>query len=184
MKNLKNKKGFTLVELLAVIVILALIMAIAVYSISGILQSSRESAFKDTALNIISGVRQQLLINNELRNGDYYVTSSLLESGGITTPYGGTINYSDKNADYADAVPGTKAVMRANGTATCSVSSPTFVSVSGEGTGSYTYSICIGVQGGKDGDYYINMAKESDLMGSKTDMIVKAGSTTTPATED
>ena len=34
-----NKKGFTLVELLAVIVILALIMSIAIVSIGGILKS-------------------------------------------------------------------------------------------------------------------------------------------------
>ena len=61
MRNL-NKKGFTLVELLAVIVILALIMAIAVYSISGILQSSREGVFKDTAISVIRGVKNQLRV--------------------------------------------------------------------------------------------------------------------------
>ena len=43
-KRLNNEKGLTLVELLAVIVILGIIAAIAVPSIGGIIQNSREKA--------------------------------------------------------------------------------------------------------------------------------------------
>ena len=79
---MKNKKGFTLVELLAVIVILALIMGIAVVSIGGVLNNARQSTFKETALSIINGVRQQATIANELDPGYYYFTVNLLEKGG------------------------------------------------------------------------------------------------------
>ena len=97
-----NKKGFTLVELLAVIVILALIMAIAVVSMSGIMTSARNSTFKETAVQIINGVQQQLTLANELLPGsegftaggtgrDYFFTKQIIEKGGDTSPLGGNI---------------------------------------------------------------------------------------------
>jgi type IV pilus assembly protein PilA len=59
MKN--NKKGFTLVELLAVIVILAIILAIAVPSISGMITNSKKSAFEANVKMIITGISYQVL---------------------------------------------------------------------------------------------------------------------------
>ncbi|HHT38309.1 MAG TPA: prepilin-type N-terminal cleavage/methylation domain-containing protein [Mollicutes bacterium] len=58
---LKKKKGFTLVELLAVIVILAIILAIAVPGISGIINNSRRSAFEADVKMIITGIEYQIL---------------------------------------------------------------------------------------------------------------------------
>ena len=40
-----NKKGFTLVELLAVIVVLAIVMGLAVVAISGVLDNARKATF-------------------------------------------------------------------------------------------------------------------------------------------
>ena len=57
---LKKKKGFTLVELLAVIVILAIILAIAVPGISGIINNSRRSAFEADVKMIITGIEYQI----------------------------------------------------------------------------------------------------------------------------
>ena len=51
MKN--NKKGVTLIELLAVIVILAIIALIAVPVILNIINKANKSSFKDTAYGII-----------------------------------------------------------------------------------------------------------------------------------
>ena len=56
-----NKKGFTLVELLAVIVILAIILAIAVPSITGILNSAKRSAFQADVKLIIKGIEYKML---------------------------------------------------------------------------------------------------------------------------
>ena len=48
---MKNKKGFTLVELLAVIVILAVIILIAVNAVLPQMRKARENSFVDEAIN-------------------------------------------------------------------------------------------------------------------------------------
>ncbi|WP_431029591.1 type II secretion system protein [Lysinibacillus sp. LZ02] len=56
-KRIKNEKGLTLVELLAVIVILGIIAAIAVPAIGNIINNSRDKAILSEALNVISGAK-------------------------------------------------------------------------------------------------------------------------------
>ena len=56
-KRLKNQKGLTLIELLAVIVILGIIAAIAVPSISGIIEKSKNDAAIAEAIQIINSAK-------------------------------------------------------------------------------------------------------------------------------
>lgn len=169
---MRNKKGFTLVELLAVIVILALIMSIAVISIGGVLQSTRQNSFKETAASIIDGVQKQLLVANELQAGDYTFTNAIVEKGGEKSELGGTIKY---NTDKSGTQIGTSPVYRASGAMTCSDGSVSFVHVTyDELTYKYTYTICLtaGV-----GEYYINNGELTKLLDSKdVSMIYKNGS--------
>ena len=60
---MKNKKGFTLVELLAVIVILAVILVIAIPRILDVIDSSKLSSFESSARMIISDAEKQYAIN-------------------------------------------------------------------------------------------------------------------------
>ncbi len=56
-----KKKGFTLVELLAVIVILAIILAIAVPSITKLIENQRKSAFESSIKLIIKNLEVKIL---------------------------------------------------------------------------------------------------------------------------
>ena len=53
-KVLKNEKGLTLIELLAVIVILAIVSAIAIPAIGNIVENSRYNAVKADAVNVLN----------------------------------------------------------------------------------------------------------------------------------
>ncbi|MGN7478845.1 type II secretion system protein [Solibacillus silvestris] len=53
-KRIKNEKGLSLVELLAVIVILGIVAAIAVPAIGNIIENSRYNAVKADAINVIN----------------------------------------------------------------------------------------------------------------------------------
>ena len=93
MKKL-NKKGFTLVELLAVIVILAILMAIAATNIGPVIDNTRRSSMRTTAQNIMEAVRIQLTSNYALYEGKYRFTNTILESGGVSAPFGGEYAFS------------------------------------------------------------------------------------------
>lgn len=56
-KRIKNEKGLSLVELLAVIVILGIIAAIAIPAIGNIINNQRDKAILAEASNILSGAK-------------------------------------------------------------------------------------------------------------------------------
>ena len=65
-KNLKN--GFTLVELLAVIVILAIILVIAVPKVMSVIEDSKKATLESTAKMIASSAEKQKVQNTVLGN--------------------------------------------------------------------------------------------------------------------
>ena len=64
--KIKNNRGFTLVELLAVIVVLAIVMGLAAVGISNVLDGTRKSAFAADAKAYIQGART--LVNSDQAN--------------------------------------------------------------------------------------------------------------------
>lgn len=96
---LSNQKGLTLVELLAVIVILGIIAAIAVPSIGSIIDNSKEDAHEANAEMLISAARMGVASNlyddtyggDGVVSEDQLVTDGFLESE-ITDPDGGDYN--------------------------------------------------------------------------------------------
>lgn len=90
MKN--NKKGFTLVELLAVIVILAIIALIATPIILNVIDNAKEGAAKNSAYGYIDALEkanaQAILSNNEITvlDGEYTIS----DTGKVVTYSGGS----------------------------------------------------------------------------------------------
>ncbi len=61
---MKNKGGFTLVELLAVIVILAIIAAIAVPSVAHVINNTKKDAKVAEAIQIVDAAKLYVASNN------------------------------------------------------------------------------------------------------------------------
>ena len=113
----KNNKGFTLVELLAVIVILGLLMAIAIPSVTKYITQSRKKTLISSVDSYVTAVTTAVNDNEfgALSNGDilYYIPVSneennsciSLEKGG-TDPFGNwkeayvAVNYDADNYSY------------------------------------------------------------------------------------
>jgi type IV pilus assembly protein PilA len=103
---LKNQKGLTLVELLAVIVILGVISAIAVPAIGGVIKSSKSNADTQTEILIKDAAYQYLTNTNAdtsltsvtvptLVSAGYLREAPLKQSATTTTPYATvTVSYS------------------------------------------------------------------------------------------
>ena len=165
-----NKKGFTLIELLAVTVILASIMSIAVVSLSGVMQGASYNTFKESAAEIIDGVRNQLYLSNELEPGDYYFTSGMLLKGGEESPLGGKINYIQNTSESEYLSIGTLGIYKATNPGICSATSPSFVRITHDGT-KFRYSICLTAG---EGNKYIDVTDGTEvnlLNQNNTDMI-------------
>lgn len=79
---LKNRKGVTLVELLAVIVIMGIIAAIAVPAIGGLIENSRQKAAEAEYSNILDAAR---LYAQSEDNVTTFTTADLLSKNYITS---------------------------------------------------------------------------------------------------
>lgn len=84
-KRLKNEKGLTLVELLAVIVILGIIAAIAVPSIGNIITNSKVNALKADGQNVLAAANLYFVENDK----ETSVTTTVLSEKGFLEDVGG-----------------------------------------------------------------------------------------------
>ena len=89
-----KKKGFTLVELLAVIVILAVIALIATPTILGVIEKAKKEAAEQSAYGYIDAIEKQILINEtsnskeQIKDGIYNVSDLEVSYKGEKIKYG------------------------------------------------------------------------------------------------
>ena len=93
-KVLKNEKGLTLIELLAVIVILAIVSAIAIPAIGNIIENSRYNAVKADAVNVINAANLYYTDDATKATGvkvSELIAADYLDNAG-TIPIGSTVS--------------------------------------------------------------------------------------------
>lgn len=92
LKKRLNQKGLTLIELLAVIVILAIVAAIAVPAIGNVIENSRYDAVKSDATNVLSAANLYFTEQSsettadisDLKGAGYLDNAGKLEDSGVT----------------------------------------------------------------------------------------------------
>lgn len=151
--NKLNKKGFTLVELLAVIVILGVIMLIAIPSIGTIISNSRENSFLSSGKMYISSAQ------NYVASGDIVVSSGETKNVDIKEVNNGKYDKSPIDSKY-------------------SIIGSVSITIDDKGNATYTAKICESADQkncASNGKMVVNMNNESDR---KDDIIKPFNSTT------
>lgn len=103
--NNKSKKGFTLVEIMIVVVIIGLLAAMAIPAFNKVREQSREKAITNNLRQIASAGQQYILeegavtVAYETLEGDYYSTIAPVAgedySGAVVREGGGTLIVTD-----------------------------------------------------------------------------------------
>ena len=106
--NRINNKGFTLVELLAVIVIMGILMMIAIPSVTRIIENSRKDTFVDIAKAYGNAARTLWNSDNlmcgygdtyasSINDGDYYILIDTEDSSSILLDQGGKSSWGNRD---------------------------------------------------------------------------------------
>ena len=81
----RNKKAFTLVELVIVIAVLIILAAIAIPTVSGVIGDANKASDVATAKNIEMAIKYAIAQNEILENDQIETVGAALEASGLTT---------------------------------------------------------------------------------------------------
>jgi prepilin-type N-terminal cleavage/methylation domain-containing protein len=94
----RDQRGFTLVELLAVIVILGIVFSIALISLGGTKERAEEDVCAANRIELENQYGRHLLLE-DVEHRDVVFSSFLTEFGSEVCPVGGVVSYSDGHVD-------------------------------------------------------------------------------------
>lgn len=101
-----NRKGFTLVELLVMMVVLGILIGVSIPNITGIVANQKKNATKDDALRLVDNAKMKVAAKNDIpkpKTGECLIfTLDYLDSGSefLTGPYGGEYSRYDSFVIY------------------------------------------------------------------------------------
>ncbi|WP_198508212.1 type IV pilin protein [Bacillus alkalisoli] len=105
---ISNCRGLTLIELLVTVVILAIISAIAVPAVIGLIEKSREDVCVANRLELKRYYEREFVLSG-LEHKPELFEQSMMEFGEEVCPVGGVITYVDGNvlcSEHSDAGAG------------------------------------------------------------------------------
>jgi prepilin-type N-terminal cleavage/methylation domain-containing protein len=94
----RDQRGFTLVELLAVIVILGIVFSIAVISLGGTKEKAEKDVCAANRVELENQYRGHLALG-DVEHSDVVFAAFLSEFGSEVCPVGGAITYPDDHVD-------------------------------------------------------------------------------------
>lgn len=119
MKIKNNKKGFTLVELVIVIAVIAILAAVLIPTFATVITKANKSAAQQEASNLYEGILVEYAEKGSIEDycGWYLKEHTTQTEGGETTvtqPEANTVVYNDKNVTFGKFVSeGTKVTIEA-----------------------------------------------------------------------
>lgn len=105
-KKMKAEKGFTIVELLIVIVVIGILVAIVIVAYTGVTQQANKSKIKANAISISKVAEAR---NADDSFGSYPTSSSTFTSSYTKLPNGVTVNATESTRTKASPGAGTQA---------------------------------------------------------------------------
>ncbi len=140
-----KKQGFTLVELLAVIVILAVIAVITVPLIGDIIEKSKKGSLEDSAYGLVEAA------------GLYYTTGNIIEGAQepITFDFEGGKQISEHKLEYKGKVEEGKVILNTNGKVVLCISDGKYYAYKNQEESKITSGIGSCSYNGETGDFDI-----------------------------